>query len=313
VEKIRIALANKGAGTAPVFATVEGGYFREQGLEPELIPHQGHSRSLAALIAGEADFTNAVGPEVIMANQRHQGDAVIVASATSRSAQQVSARPGLETREQLRGKRWGILARHDADECSIAMAFERWGWDRARDAEIVVVGSDGPRLDVLLDSRRVDVAIMHAPEPFQAAKRGWTMIEDLGRLDVAFQNSCAATTRRLMRQRPDTVLRYVRAYCRGVYRFRTDPAFGIDVLRKYTGETDAVVLKQSWLLFARLMGGMMYPSVEGMRNASHVLAELGAIPRPVPPEDSIDLGVVAAVEREGYFATVLGLARGAHP
>lgn len=311
MDKIRIALANKGAGTAPVFATVEGGYFREQGLEPELIPYWGHSRSLAALIAGEADFTNAVGPEVIMANRRHQGDAVIIASATSRSAQQVSARSGLTAREQLRGKRWGIVARNDADECSIAMAFERWGWDRTKDAEIVVVGSDGPRLDLLLDERRVDVAIMHAPEPFQAAKRGWTMIEDLGRLDVAFQNSCAATTRRLMRQRPDTALRYVRAYCRGVYRFRTDATFGVAVLRKYTGETDTAVLEQTWLLFARLMGGMMYPSVEGMRTASHVLVELGAIPRPIPPEDSIDLGVVAAVEHEGYFATVLRLGSGA--
>lgn len=311
VEKISIALVNKGAGTAPVFATVEGGYFREQGLEPELIPYQGHSRSLAALIAGEADFTNAVGPEVIMANQRHQGDAVIIASATSRSAQQVSARPGLTTREQLRGKRWGVVARNDADECSIAMAFERWGWDRNKDAEIVVVGSAGPRLDLLLDERRVDVAIMHAPEPFQAAKRGWTMVEDLGRLDVAFQNSCAATTRRLMRQRPDTALRYVRAYCRGVYRFRTDATFGVAVLRKYTGETDTAVLEQTWLLFARLMGGIMYPSVEGMRTASHVLVELEAIARPIPPEDSIDLGVVAAVEREGYFATVLGLGSGA--
>ena len=77
MDKIRIALANKGAGTEPVFATVEGGYFREQGLEPELIPYWGHSRSLAALIAGEADFTNAVGPEVIMANRRHRGDAVL--------------------------------------------------------------------------------------------------------------------------------------------------------------------------------------------------------------------------------------------
>ena len=311
MDKIRIALANKGAATASVFATVEGGYFREQGLEPELVPYQGHSRSLAALIAGEADFTNAVGPEVIMANRRHRGDAVIIASATRRSAQQVSGRPGLTAREQLRGKRWSIVARNDADECSIAMAFERWGWDRTKDAEIVVVGSDGPRLDLLLDERRVDVAIMHAPEPFQAAKRGWTMIEDLGRLDVAFQNSCAATTRRLMRQRPDTALRYVRAYCSGIYRFRTDAAFGLAVLRKYTGETDIAVLEQTWLLFARLMGGMMYPSVEGMRTASQVLLELGAIPQPIPPDDSIDLGVVAAVEREGYFATVLGLGAGA--
>ena len=309
MEKIRIALGNRGAGTAPVFASLEGGYFREQGLEPELIPHQGHSLSLRSLIAGEADFTNSVGPEVIMANQRHGGDAVIFASATSRSAQQVSARPGLVTREQLRRKRWGVLARNDADECSIVMAFERWGWNRAKDAEIVVVGSNKPRLDLLLDEQRVDVVIMHAPEPFQAAKRGWNMIEDLGRLDVAFQNSCAVTTRRLTQQRPETVLRYARAYCRGVLRFRTDAAFGTAVLRKYTGETDTAVLEDTWMLFARLMGGMMYPSIEGMRNASHVLAELGAISQPIPPEEMTDLGIVSSIEREGYFATVLGLSR----
>lgn len=309
MEKVRIALGNRGAGTAPVFATVEGGYFHEQGLDPELIPHQGHSRSLRALIAGEADFTNAVG--VIMANRRHGGDVVIVASAISRSAQQVSARPGLAKRADLRGRRWGVVARQDADECSIAMAFERWGCDLDRDAEIIVVGSDGPRLDLLLDERRVDVAIMHAPEPFQAAKRGWRVIEDLGQLDVAFQNSCAATTRRLTNARPELVQAYVRAYCRGVFRFSTDAVFGLAVLRKYTGETDQAILQATWMSFARLMGGMMFPSIEGMRSASHILSRIGAIPRPAPPEEMIDLGPIARLERDNYFATLLGVPSGA--
>ncbi len=131
MQKIRIATANRGAGTAPVFATVEGGYFKDEGLEVELIPHAGHHRSLRALLAGEAEFTNAVAAELIRANVTHGGDAVIIASAISRSAQQVSARPGLSRREDLRGKRWGVQARGDADECSIVMAFDRWamgGW-----------------------------------------------------------------------------------------------------------------------------------------------------------------------------------------
>src|SRR5260370_24847081 len=106
VDKIRIALANRGAGTAPVFATVEGGYFREQGrLEPELNLHQGHSRPLAALIAGEAVFTNSVGQEVIMAKRRHQGDAVIIASATRPRAQPGPAPPGPTPRGPLRRQR----------------------------------------------------------------------------------------------------------------------------------------------------------------------------------------------------------------
>lgn len=311
MDRIRIAIAHRGAGLSPVFAAIEGGFFRDQGLEAEMVPHHGHPRSLAALLAGEVDFTNSVGAELILANLQHGGDAVVIASAISRSAQQVSARPGIGSLAELRGARWGVTARGDADECAILMAFERWGWDPARDAEIVVVGADGPRLDLLLDAQRVDAAIMHAPEPFQAARRGWTLVEDLARLDVAVQNSCAATTRRMLQERPDLVLRYVRAFCAGVQRFRTDPDFGIGVLRKYGGETDAEVLTSTWVLFARLMGGMMFPSVEGMRTAADLLHRTGAAPRLVRPEEVVAMQPIAALEEERFFDRLLGVRGGA--
>jgi NitT/TauT family transport system substrate-binding protein len=299
-------MPHRGAGVAPIFAALEGGYYREQGLDVEFVPFHGHSNSLKALIAGEADFTNAVGAELLLANFRHQGDAVILASAIARSAQQVAARPGIETRQDLRGKRWGVTARNDADECAIIMAFDRWGWSVEQDAEIVVVGNDGARLDLLLDQRRVDAAIMHAPETFQAPKYGYHIVEDFGQLDVSFQNSCAASTRRYMKANPDIGLRYVRAFCQAVHRFRSDAHFGIHVLRKYSGETDMDVLRPTWVLFARYMGDMMYPSLEGVRNASAILHRVGALPKPVAPEDAIDLGQVVALEREGFFENLMG-------
>jgi ABC-type nitrate/sulfonate/bicarbonate transport system substrate-binding protein len=306
VDKIRIAMPHRGAGVAPIFAALEGGYYREQGLAPELVPCHGHSNSLKALIAGDADFTNAVGAELLLANFRHQGDAVILASAIARSAQQVAARPGIDTREDLRGKRWGVTARSDADECAIIVAFDRWGWSIDQDARIVVVGNDGARLDLLLDPRHVDVAIMHAPETFQAPKRGYHIVEDFGKLDVSFQNSCAASTRRFMKDNPDIGLRYVRAFCQAVHRFRSDAQFGIHVLRKYSGETDIDVLRPTWVLFARYMGDMMYPSLEGVRNASAILHRVGALPKLVAPEDVVDLGPVTMLERSGFFDVLMG-------
>ena len=48
----------------------------------------------------------------------------------------------------------------------------------------------------------------------------------------------------------------------------------------------------------------MFPSVEGMRRASHVLTKIGAISKPVPPEEMIVLGPVARLEHENYFATL---------
>lgn len=305
MQKVTIGVAHRSAGLAPVFAAVEGGYLREQDLEPELVFVPGHARALQSLIAGEVDFINSVGPAVILANVRHNGDAVVIASASARSTQQICARPGLTSRDDLRGKRWGVTARNDPDECTILMAFERWNWS-LEDVDIVVVGSDRPRLDLLLNADNVDVAIMHAPEPFQARKRGWHVVEDLGRMDVAMQNSCAVTTKRLLKARPDAALRYARAYCKGVYRFRTDAEFGLAALRKYISEPDEAVLRQTWLALARAMGGMMYPSLEGMRNAGHLLHRLGALPEAVPAEHAIDLELIAAIEREGFFETFMG-------
>jgi NitT/TauT family transport system substrate-binding protein len=305
--RIRVGVAHHGAGLAPVFAAVESGAFESAGLDVELVDCPGHPRTLQALLDGEVDFINTVGPELLLANLRHDGDAVVIASAIGRSAQQVSARPGLRSLEELRGKRWGVTSRNDADECAILTAFDRWGWRIGADAQIVVVGTDKPRLDALLDADRVDVAIMHAPEPFQAAKRGWQLVEDLGRLDVAFQNSCAATTRRFGARHPEVVVRYVQAFCEGVWRFRTDASFGVDMLLKHTGEADPQVLRDTWVLFARLMGGMMFPSVEGMRNAAGVLHRLGALPAPVAPEVVVDLRPVAELEQSGFFSRLMGV------
>jgi NitT/TauT family transport system substrate-binding protein len=307
MEKIRIACGNRGVGTSPLFAAVEGGYMKENGLDPELKFYAGHPQALPALVAGEAEFTNTVSPDVITIDLRDGADVVIVASAVSRSATYVTARPGLTKREELRGKRWGVLARGDADHCAIAMAFERWGWDLDEDARIVPVGTGGPRLDRLLDPAKVDVVIMHSPEPFQAAKRGWNLVEDLRYLDVAFQNSCAATTRRFLRSRPDVALRYVRAYAQGLYRFRADGKFGIEVIRKYSGETDREVLEAAYFYFSQLMGGTMYPTPEGVTTAARLLHRLGAIPRVPAPGDFIDPEPVAQLHREGFFRRLTGL------
>jgi ABC-type nitrate/sulfonate/bicarbonate transport system substrate-binding protein len=306
MDNIKIGVAHRGAGLSPVFSALESGAFERAGLRVELVSCPGHPAALEALYRGEVDFINSVGPEVLLANRAHRGNAVVVASAIGRSAQQVSARAGITSLQQLKGARWGVITRNDADECSIAMAFERWGWSLATDAQIVAVGTAKPRLDALLDETRVDAVIMHAPEPFQAAKRGWQVISDLGQLDVAFQNSCAVTARDTIMQQPQRVERYVEAYCRGVWHFRTNPLFGVQVLRKYTGETDDSVLSQTWVLFARLMGGMMFPSVEGMRNAAHVLNRLGVLNNPPSAFEYVHLDSVAALERRGFFADLMG-------
>jgi len=118
-----------------------------------------------ALVAGEAEFTNTVSPDVITIDLRDGAERRDRRLRGEPERHLVTARP-LTTREELR-KALGRARRGDADHCTIAMAFERWGWDLDADARIVPWGR-AAKLDLLLDPANGRV-IMHSPEPFQAA------------------------------------------------------------------------------------------------------------------------------------------------
>jgi hypothetical protein len=50
-----------------------------------------------------------------------------------------------------------------------------------------------------------------------------------------------------------------------------------------------------------------------MRSAVHVLHRLGAVSKPMAPEELVDLEPVATVEREGFFAGFMGRAHSEGP
>src|SRR5262249_28519414 len=112
------------------------------------------------------------------------------------------------------------------------------------------------------------------------------------------------------RAQPDVVLRYVRAYAQGVLRFRADGKFGVEVIRKYSGETDREVLEAAYLYFSQLMAGTMYPTPEGVATAPRMLHRPRVLPRPPPPAGVLGQGPVAPLPRAGVSGGLPGLAGG---
>ena len=286
VEKIRIGVAHRVRALPRCSRPSTAAICASRASRPSSSPAPATRARCEALLAGEVDFINSVGAELILAEpaaprrrRRHR-----LGDQPQRPAGFGAARAST-TREELRGKRWGVITRNDADECAILMAFERWGWDIATRRQDRRRRLAGPAPRPLLDEKRVDVAIMHAPEPFQAAKRGWNLVEDLGRLDVAFQNSCAATTRRLIaergRRRSSTTcaptprrstasapIQPSASPCCASTRARPDPARSsadLGAVRPPDGRHDV-------------------PEPRGHALGASVLHRLGVVPQPLAPE-----------------------------
>ena len=70
---------------------------------------------------------------------------------------------------------------------------------------------------------------------------------DLGGEDI---NGTVITTRSFIAKRRDTVLRFLRAFVRGMHRYRTDMEFSKKVLAKY-GKINDEILEGTWQIMRR--------------------------------------------------------------
>ena len=75
--------------------------------------------------------------------------------------------------------------------------------------------------------------MLASPLHLQAAKFGFSLLADLSTIGVDYQGAGVVTTRLYMREAPDTVRRYLRAYVEGLHRFKSDKVFSARVIGKY--------------------------------------------------------------------------------
>jgi ABC-type nitrate/sulfonate/bicarbonate transport system substrate-binding protein len=112
----------------------------------------------------------------------------------------------------------------------------------------VQVGGVPDRLGALLTGR-IEAAVLVSPSMFIAQKKGMNILADVSKLGLPFQYTGVATSRRFIKDQPDTVRRYVRSQIEAVQRIYTDKETSLKVLTKYFGgKVDRDILEKSWEL-----------------------------------------------------------------
>jgi NitT/TauT family transport system substrate-binding protein len=104
---VRIAFVSRSTLDMPYFIARDKGFFREEGLEPELIMMKA-IQTVQAMLAGGIDFGTATGTAVSAAV--NGADVRVILALTDRPSFDLVARPGITNIQQLRGKRIGISA-----------------------------------------------------------------------------------------------------------------------------------------------------------------------------------------------------------
>jgi ABC-type nitrate/sulfonate/bicarbonate transport system substrate-binding protein len=285
----------------PAWIAKETGIFEKNGLAVQLIYFTGGTTTVQALVSGEVPISQVAGPAVV--NSALAGsDIIIFAGGATSLDYWLMSRPEIKRPEQLKGGSVAISAFGTASDFVARYALEKIGLTPGKDVAIVQVGGVPDRLGALLTGK-IEAAVLVPPSMFIGQKKGLSILADVSKLGLPFQYTGVATSRRFIREHPDTVRRYARSQLEAVHRIYTDKETSLKVLTKYfRGNVERDILEKSWglLVDGNLLPKKQYPTLEGLKSILAPLAEKNPKAKTAKPEDFADLSFIEELDRSGY-------------
>lgn len=289
---VRMALAARSTTTMPYFVAKERGFFREEGLEVELIVMQA-IQTIQATLGRSTHFASATGSAVAAAVSG--ADIKVILAVTDRPSFDLIVQPSITSVQQLRGKKIGTggvgsLAEILARRILIA--------NGVRPEEVAILATGPSHVTyTALKAGVIDAAPLQMPLTFTAQDEGFRKLVSAGDIYRSVQGGLA-TTKALLAEQPELATKVVRAMLRAIRLIKSDRKYGIEFIKGPWVE----IGKDKERMAARVYDAAAPDLLENGWVSEEVQREMIADasvrakpPQPVPPEQAFDFSIVKKV------------------
>jgi NitT/TauT family transport system substrate-binding protein len=223
--RVRMALAARSTTSMPFFVAQERGFFREEGLEVELIVMQA-IQTIQATLGNSTQFASATGSAVSSAVSG--ADIKVILAVTDQPSFDLIVQPNITSVQQLKGKKIGtggvgslaeILARR------ILIAHN------VRPEDVAILATGPSHLTYLsLKAKVIDAAPLQMPLTFIAQDEGFRKLLSAADVYRSVQGGLA-TTKAILTEQPEMVTKVVRAMLKAMRLIKSDRKYAIDFLK----------------------------------------------------------------------------------
>jgi NitT/TauT family transport system substrate-binding protein len=301
-ERLAVGYGSISTNYLPLWMAKEAGIFRKNGLDVDTVFFTSSTTAFMALLAGETAITINPGPDVVNAHLAG-ADVVFVAGGTVALDWWLVSRPEIKTAALLRGGAVGISRFGSSSEFIARYALQKIGLTPGKDTTIVQIGSPLSR-QAAMDTRKVQATVYTAIHTFTAEKKGFNVLADLAALGLPYQNAAVVTTRKLTKEKPEIIGRFVRSQLEAVHLLKTDRENGLKVLAKYMqGLNDREVLEKAYdrAVAEDMLPRNQYPSLEGIKTVLDTLVEQNPKIKTVKPEIFVDPRFIQELDANGFI------------
>jgi NitT/TauT family transport system substrate-binding protein len=204
---IRIAIPGFNITQIAFFVARERGFFKDEGLDVELIQMTGTLANLA-LMTGEVPFTSV--PTAAMTANLRGANLRVLFTTFERPLFWLYSRPQIRDVKELKNKKLGVGGLNQASYTLLRELLSNHGLESGKDYTLIQAGDSAPRF-MALTSGFIDATLMPLPWNFSAQEAGMHELVALSKSDVIAPTGSIVVREDLLRNEPQLIEQFTRA------------------------------------------------------------------------------------------------------
>jgi ABC-type nitrate/sulfonate/bicarbonate transport system substrate-binding protein len=284
----------------PFFIAQKKGFHAKEGIAVDLVSIGRPDIQLQALVAGELHFGNFNADNLIIWNERTNGNLKVTAGSSNAAPYVLIGAKNIKKLEELKGQRLGV-ASLSGGATSILLAYlKSKGLLHPRDFSLSVIAGGTPARLSALESGAVAGAVLVIPFSDIALDRGFNKLGDTTEVISNYQfNNVNINPAWAEKNRP-VVVKFIKAHIQALRWIFEHQAETVDFLNKEFG-LPAQYGRRGIDYYTK---NKVYPingdvTLSGLKVNIEVQAQDGVITGPLPPpEKYIDLSYLRQAQKE---------------
>ena len=223
----------------PIWVAKDAGLYSKHGIDVEVIWIRSGAMATLGIVSGQLPLSG-VGAASVVAARAEGADIELLACPLDGDVVYFITRPEIKTSEQLRGKATAVTRLGTSVHFYLRTALKQLGMDADKDMTILQLGV-GAEIASALESGRIAAATLSFRDSLPFVERGWPILVDLTN-SINYPPSCVASTRSFVRNNPNTVERFLKAYTEAIHVIKTNPPLAKRVYAKTYRESNTRVI-----------------------------------------------------------------------
>lgn len=227
--KLRLAYAGWEIGTAVAYIGVDGGFFKQYGVEVEELPIRDTFSAGVQSLMGVDLLIGFGSPLAVLLPIAGGADLALIGTHVSFDQYGMGVGSSINDVKELKGKKVGVSALGARSDLVARVILRRHGLDPSKDVEMVAAGL-APARAAALSKNLVQGAPFNQTLVAEAQKIG---IKVLDVKSVPMVTDLLVTTRSVIKREEETLRRFMKGYAAAIQHFVSKRSESLAILKKY--------------------------------------------------------------------------------